>query len=55
MGRSALTLLVAAVAAVVLGVIGTVAAADLAATSSGDAAKQANEKDLGVPAGYGSR
>jgi len=55
MGRTALTLLLAGVIAVLLGVTGTVFFAQSAVTSSEQAAKEAAGQDLGQPAGYGSR
>lgn len=55
MGRTVLPLLLAGVIAVLVGVIGTVAVADVAVTSSDVAAKTADAKDLGKPADYGAR
>jgi hypothetical protein len=60
MGR-ALTLLLVAVVAIVLGVAGTVAVSKIVVTSSSDAAKAAEDavakgsKELEQPEGYGSR
>lgn len=55
MGRSALTLLLTAIVGAVLGLVATAAIASAAVETSAAAAKAANAKDLGVPAGYGSR
>lgn len=60
MGR-ALTLLLVAIVAIVLGVVGTATVAKLVVTSSSDAAKASEEavakgsKELEQPEGYGSR
>ena len=55
MGKSALSLLLAGLLAVAAGVLGVVAVANSAVTSSQTAADDANSADLGQPAGYGTR
>ncbi|GIH06273.1 hypothetical protein Rhe02_43400 [Rhizocola hellebori] len=54
MGRSGLTLLLTAILAIALGVVGTITLASSVVATSADAAK-AGSLDLGKPEGYGSR
>ena len=55
MARSALSLVLAGLLAIAIGVLGVVAVANSAVTSSQKAADTANSTDLGKPAGYGAR
>jgi hypothetical protein len=55
MARSALSLLLAGLLAVAIGVLGVAAVANSAVASSEKAADTANSTDLGKPAGYGNR
>ena len=55
MTRSALSLVLAGLLALAIGVLGVTAVANSAVTSSQKAADTANSTDLGKPAGYGAR
>lgn len=55
MGRMAPTLLLTAVVAVVLGVVGLAATPGLVSKTSGEAATSSEVKDTGAPEGYGSK
>ncbi|NUT37655.1 MAG: hypothetical protein HOV79_31810 [Hamadaea sp.] len=55
MARTALTLLLAGVIAVLVGLVGTATIAQVAVTDSAAAAQEADQSELGTPAGYGTR
>jgi hypothetical protein len=55
MGRSGLTLLLAAVAAIVLGVLGSNAIANAATPTLSEAASSVTDADVAKPATYGKR
>jgi hypothetical protein len=55
MKSTAVGVVLAAILAAAVGVLGTVVVANVAVASPEKAASNANQDDLGKPAGYGSR
>ncbi|HEY7222361.1 MAG TPA: hypothetical protein VH561_01920 [Micromonosporaceae bacterium] len=53
--KNAVVIILAVVLAAGVGVLGAVLTANLAVASVGKAASNANQADLGTPAGYGTR
>jgi hypothetical protein len=55
MKSTAVGVVLSAVLAAAVGILGTVVVANVAVASADKAASTANDADLGAPAGYGSR